>query len=38
MGSAEVEKMLFDSRPAVPTPEVKMEFAAGDAVTIREGP
>ena len=38
MGSAEVEKMLFDSRPAEQAPQVKMEFAAGDAVTIREGP
>jgi transcriptional antiterminator NusG len=38
MGPAEVEKMLFDSRPAEQTPQVKMEFAAGDAVTIREGP
>ena len=38
MGPAEVEKMLVDSRPAEQTPQVKMEFAAGDAVTIREGP
>ena len=38
MGPAEVEKMLFDSRPAEQTPQVKMEFAAGDAVTIKEGP
>jgi transcriptional antiterminator NusG len=38
MGPAEVEKMLFDSRPAEQAPQVKMEFAAGDAVTIREGP
>jgi transcriptional antiterminator NusG len=38
MGKAEVEKMLFDSRPAEETPQVKMEFAAGDAVTIKEGP
>jgi transcriptional antiterminator NusG len=38
MGVAEVEKMLFDSLPAEETPQVKMEFAAGDAVTIKEGP
>lgn len=38
MGVPEVEKMLFDSRPAEETPQVKMEFAAGDAVTIKEGP
>jgi transcriptional antiterminator NusG len=38
MGPAEVEKMLFDSRPAEQTPQVKMDFAAGDPVTIKEGP
>lgn len=38
MGAPEVEKMLFDSRPAEETPQVKMEFAAGDAVTIKDGP
>jgi len=38
MGPAEVEKMLFDSRPAEQMPQVKMDFAAGDAVTIKEGP
>ena len=38
MGVTEVEKMLFDSRPAEQAPQVKMEFAAGDAVTIKEGP
>ncbi len=38
MGVAEVEKMLFDSRPAEQAPQVRMEFAAGDAVTIKEGP
>ncbi len=38
MGVPEVEKMLFDSRPAEQTPQVKMEFVAGDAVTIKEGP
>ena len=38
MGPAEVEKMLFDSRPAEQAPQVKMDFAAGDAVTIKEGP
>jgi transcriptional antiterminator NusG len=38
MGVPEVEKMLFDSLPAEETPQVKMEFAPGDAVTIKEGP
>ena len=38
MGPAEVEKMLFDSRPAEQMPQVKMDFAAGDPVTIKEGP
>jgi transcriptional antiterminator NusG len=38
MGVPEVEKMLFDSRPAEETPQVKMEFAPGDPVTIKEGP
>ncbi|MHC4107075.1 MAG: transcription termination/antitermination protein NusG [Planctomycetota bacterium] len=34
----EAEKMLFDSRKPEETPIVKMEFAAGDHVMIREGP
>jgi transcriptional antiterminator NusG len=34
----EVEKMLFDSRKPEETPTVRMEFAKGDAVTIKEGP
>ncbi|MFO0827605.1 MAG: transcription termination/antitermination protein NusG [Phycisphaerales bacterium] len=38
MASHEVEKMLFDSRRPEETPQVKMEFVKGDAVTIKEGP
>ena len=38
MAPHEVEKMLFDSRRPEETPQVKMEFVAGDAVTIKEGP
>ncbi len=38
MSPPEVEKMLFDSRRPEETPEVKMEFAKGDYVTISEGP
>jgi transcriptional antiterminator NusG len=38
MAPHEVEKMLFDSRRPEETPQVKMEFAKGDAVTIKEGP
>ncbi len=34
----EVEKMLFDSRLPEEEPEVRMEFAKGDNVTINEGP
>lgn len=34
----EVEKMLFDSRMPEEEPEVRMEFAKGDNVTINEGP
>ena len=32
------DKMLFDSRLPEETPEIKMEFQKGDAVTIKEGP
>ncbi len=38
MAPHEVEKMLFDSRRPEETPQVKMEFIKGDAVTIKEGP
>ena len=38
MAAHEVEKMLFDSRKPDETPQVKMEFESGDAVTIKEGP
>ncbi|MCP3904945.1 MAG: transcription termination/antitermination factor NusG [Planctomycetes bacterium] len=38
MAVHEVEKMLFDSRKPEELPEVKMEFAPGDHVTINEGP
>ncbi len=38
MSPHEVEKMLFDSRRPEQAPEVKMEFAKGDYVTITEGP
>jgi transcriptional antiterminator NusG len=38
MAPHEVEKMLFDSRQPEETPTVKMEFAPGDNVTIKEGP
>jgi len=34
----EVEKMLFDSRKPEEAPTVKMEFASGDHVTIKDGP
>lgn len=38
MPPPEVEKMLFDSRkPEEPT-QIKMEFAKGDHVTVKEGP
>jgi transcriptional antiterminator NusG len=30
--------MLFDSRKPEESPQVKMEFAKGDNVTIKEGP
>jgi transcriptional antiterminator NusG len=38
MAQHEVEKMLFDSRKPEEMPQVKMEFAKGDKVTIKEGP
>lgn len=38
MSIVEIEKMLQASRPAEEQPEVKMEFARGDHVKIREGP
>jgi len=38
MSPAEVEKMLFDSKMPDAEPEVKLEFNAGDHVTIKEGP
>jgi transcription termination/antitermination protein NusG len=38
MAQQEVEKMLFDSRKPEEAPQVKMEFAKGDKVTIADGP
>ena len=38
MDPQEVEQMLFDSRRPEEVPEIKMEFAPGDHVTIQEGP
>jgi transcriptional antiterminator NusG len=38
MAPHEVEKMLFDSRRPEEAPTVRMDFAKGDAVTIKEGP
>jgi transcriptional antiterminator NusG len=38
MAEHEIDKMLFDSRRPEETPVVKMEFAKGDHVTIKEGP
>lgn len=38
MAPHEVEKMLFDSRKPEESPEVKMEFEAGDIVNITDGP
>jgi len=38
MTPPEVEKMLFDSRKPEEMPQVKMEFAKGDKVTITDGP
>jgi transcriptional antiterminator NusG len=37
MKEHEVEKMLFDSRKPEESPTVRMEFAKGDNVTIKEG-
>ena len=37
MAQHEVEKMLFDSKKPEEAPQVKMEFAKGDKVTINEG-
>jgi len=38
MATHEVEKMLFDSRRPEESPTVKMEFAKGDHITVKEGP
>jgi len=38
MSLPEVEKMVNAAKPAEEQPQVKMEFAAGDHVKIREGP
>ncbi len=38
MEAHEAEKMLFDSRKPEEAPTVKMEFASGDHVVIKEGP
>ena len=38
MAQHEVEKMLFDSRKPEEAPQVKMEFAKADKVTITDGP
>ena len=38
MSPAEVEKMLHDSKMPEEEPTVRMEFAPGDNVTIKEGP
>lgn len=38
MSPAEVEKMLHDSKMPEEEPTVRMEFAPGDSVTIKEGP
>jgi transcriptional antiterminator NusG len=37
MSVAEVEKMLFDSRPAQETPQLRMDLHKGDHVTVKEG-
>ncbi len=37
MSVAEVEKMLFDSKPAQEAPQLKMDLHKGDNVTIKEG-
>ena len=38
MSPGEVEKMLHDSKMPEEEPTVRMEFAPGDSVTIKEGP
>jgi transcription termination/antitermination protein NusG len=38
MAEHEIDKMLFDSRRPEEAPTVKMEFAKGDNVVIKEGP
>jgi transcriptional antiterminator NusG len=38
MSISEIEKMIFHSRPAEQTPQVKVEFAKGDRVKIIDGP
>ncbi len=38
MSIQEIEKMLAASKAPEETPEVKMEFAKGDAIKVREGP
>ncbi|MFA9478012.1 transcription termination/antitermination protein NusG [Phycisphaerales bacterium AB-hyl4] len=38
MSVPEIEKMLQASKPAEEQPQVKMEFAKGDHIKIREGP
>ena len=37
MSVAEVEKMLFDSKPAQEAPQLKMDLHKGDHVTVKEG-
>ncbi len=37
MSVSEVEKMLFDSKPAQEAPQLKMDLHKGDNVTIKEG-
>lgn len=37
MSVVEVEKMLFDSKPAQEAPQLKMDLHKGDNVTIKEG-
>lgn len=37
MSVSEVEKMLFDSKPAQEAPQLKMDLHKGDNVTVKEG-
>lgn len=37
MSVAEVEKMLFDSKPAQEAPQLRMDLHKGDHVTVKEG-